>query len=134
DSGADGSDPSDDTGIEWSVTDRKTGISVIIAKDSSGHFSVFEPQISATVVGASLAVGVGGEVGAGLAIGAAIARNLIGTEQDESVDIKTAAAISTSDPSEVQARIVNSSVNATGGPLTVTATAQQSIDAFVGAF
>ena len=134
DTGADSTDPDDDTGVEWSVTDRKAGISVIISKDVSGNFTVFEPQISAVVIGASVAVGVGKEVGAGLAIGASVARNLIGSDQDESAGMNRPAIISKNHPGEVQARILNSSVNTMGGNLALTATAQQSIDAFVGAF
>ncbi len=134
DTGADPIDPADDTGVEWSVTDRKSGTSVILAKDAFGNFTVFEPQISAVVIGASLAVAVGKEGGAGLAIGASVARNLIGSDQDESGGMTRSAIISTNYPGEVQARILNSSVTATDGNLVLTATAQQSIDAFVGAF
>jgi hypothetical protein len=132
--GADPIDPADDTGVEWSVTDRKSGTSVIIAKDTLGNFTVFEPQISAVVIGASLAVAVGKEGGAGLAIGASVARNLIGSDQDDSGGMTRPAIISTNYPGAVQARILNSSVTATGGNLVLTATAQQSIDAVVGAF
>ncbi|MBS0263399.1 MAG: hypothetical protein JSS02_15765, partial [Planctomycetes bacterium] len=135
DPGASETDSSDDTGLEWSVTDRTTGKSVIIVKNKqTGTFTVSTPEISAVVVGASVAVGVGAEVGAGLAIGAAVAHNLIGTEQKDPTDAKSAPEILKNEPGEVQAQILNSSVNATGGTLTVTATAQQSIDAFVGAF
>lgn len=134
DTGADPIDPADDTGVEWSVTDRKSGTSVIIAKDTLGNFTVFEPQISAVVVGASLAFAIGKEGGAGLAIGASVARNLIGSDQDESAGMRRPAIISKNHPGEVQARILNSSVTATGGNLVLTATAQQSIDAFVGSF
>ena len=34
DTGANPTDPDDDTGVEWSVTDRKSGISVILSKDA----------------------------------------------------------------------------------------------------
>ena len=110
-------------GTEWSVTDRSSGISLTIVMNSDGTFSVTEPEISATVVGASLAVGAGGSVGAGVAIGASLAQNLIGYDQNDSQV-----------PIQVQAQIISSSVNAGTGALNLMATASQSIDAFVGAF
>ncbi|HEV3341569.1 MAG TPA: hypothetical protein VG125_14480, partial [Pirellulales bacterium] len=109
-------------GTEWSVTDRSSGITLTIV-NSNGTFSVMEPEISATVIGASLAVGAGGSVGAGVAIGAALAQNLIGYDQDGNKI-----------PAQVQAQINNSSVNAGTGGLNLTATASESIDALVGAF
>ena len=74
--------------------------------------------IDATIVAASASVGVGNTVGAAVSIGAAFAQNTIG-------DTKIAA-----NRSEVQAYVQNSSINA-GGALTQTATANQTINAFV---
>ncbi len=110
-------------GTQWSVTDRSSGITLTIAKQSNGTFSVLEPEISATVIGASLAVGVASTAGVGLAIGAAIAVNLIGYNEDGSENA-----------AQVQAQILNASVNAGTGALDLTATASQSIYACVGAF
>jgi len=107
-------------GAEWSVTDRSSGMTVTIALNS-GTFSSLEPEISATVIGASLAAGGGDEVGVDVAIGAALAQNLIGQNGSENA-------------AQVQAQIINASVNAGTGALNLTATAAQSIDALVGAF
>ena len=109
-------------GAEWSVTDRSSGTTLTIT-ETNGAFSVMEPEISATVIGASLAVGAGGTVGAGVSIGAALAQNLIGFDVNGNENA-----------AQVQAQIINASVNSGAGALNLTATASQSIDAFVGAF
>ena len=127
---------SDDTGIEWSVTDRSTGLSVIIVKDIFGNFKVSQPQITAVVVGVSVAVAVGKDAGIGIAIGVSLARNLIGSEQDALGEIRNVSALISrkSEAAQSQARIIDSDVIAPAGTLTLDATGQQSIDSFVGSF
>ena len=75
--------------------------------------------INATIVAASVAVGIGGKAGIGVSIGAAVSRNLIGYTLDGSYS-----------PTQVQAYLLNSSLNAAGA-LTLTANSNQSIDATV---
>ena len=93
-----------------------------------------KPQISAHVIGASAALAVGAKAGVGIAIGVSLARNLIGTQQSELGGIKSAASITANDSAESQAQIIDASVLAPKGSLTLNAIGQQSIDAFVGAF
>ena len=134
DTGVSSTDDNDDSGTEWSVTDRSSAISVIIAKDLSENFTVMKPQISAHVIGASAALAVGAKAGVGIAIGVSLARNLIGTQQSELGGLKSAASIEEKDSAESQAQIIDASVIAPKGSLTLNAIGQQSIDAFVGAF
>ena len=75
--------------------------------------------IDATIVAASLAVGVGGTTGAGVSIGIAVARNFIG--YDASGD---------DSDSGVRAYLRDSSLDV-GGDLTVQASAEQTIDSVV---
>ena len=76
-------------------------------------------SISATVIAASVGIGVGGEAGVGVSIGAAIAHNFIGRRED-----------GTAAPSEVEAYIQNTGV-ATSGQLSATALGSETINATV---
>ncbi|MGH3580599.1 MAG: hypothetical protein ACRDUB_03375, partial [Mycobacterium sp.] len=86
--------------------------------DASGDVS-FAAQdtskIDATIVSASVAIGVGVLGGLGIAIGAGVSRNLIGYQPD-----------GTSDAVEVMADTVDTGITA-GGDLTLSAISQQSI-------
>jgi hypothetical protein len=75
--------------------------------------------ITSTIVSASLSVGIGGTAGVGAALGASVARNFIGFESG-----------GTQDTAEVQAYVMNSSINAADN-LDLTANADQSISAIV---
>ena len=72
--------------------------------------------ITATVAAVSLAVGGGGSAGIGVSIGVSIAQNEIGTAGT---------------PGDVEAYLLNSSVDAEVGNLTLTATSAETIGAFV---
>jgi len=63
-------------GSEWSITDRITGASYIMTRDSN-NFKIAMPTIGATVISASAAAAAGG-VGVGVSIGLSFATNLIG--------------------------------------------------------
>ena len=75
--------------------------------------------INATITGASAAIGGGGAAGVGVSIGVAMAQNLLGFTLNGS-----------SSPAEVQAYLLNSSLNAAGA-LTLTANSSQTINATV---
>ena len=77
--------------------------------------------ISAAVIAVSVAVGAGGDAGVGASIGISLARNAIG-----------ASIFGDSDPTEIQAYILRSSVTAqNGGTLTLTSTSSHTIGAIV---
>ncbi|NBP88258.1 MAG: hypothetical protein EBU59_07080, partial [Planctomycetia bacterium] len=97
-------------GIHNSNTEADQAVSITATNSS---------RVVATVVAASAAIGVGAIGGAGLSIGAAISQNLIGYDQTGS---KQKAG--------VFASITNSSVTA-GNALSISATATETIDAFV---
>ncbi|HEY3485789.1 MAG TPA: hypothetical protein VGK49_10415, partial [Ilumatobacteraceae bacterium] len=76
--------------------------------------------VTATVAAIAAAVGLGGSAGIGVAIGISIARNMIGHTLD-----------GTMSPTEIQAYAIRSSLTASNGPLTATATATHTISAIV---
>ena len=76
-------------------------------------------NITAKVITGSLSVGAGGTTGVAASVGASLARNLIGWDKDGVYA-----------PAEVQAYVKNSSIN-TQGDLTLTANANETIDAIV---
>ena len=106
----------------------------MIYKHDNGDFTVSAPQISSTVLGIAASFAIGKEGGAGIAIGASIARNLISTDVDDDGELDAPSQITSANRSQVRARLINSSVNVTGGGLNVLANAQQSIDTYVGSF
>jgi hypothetical protein len=77
-----------------------------------------ESSISAAVIAASLAVSVSGSTGVGVSIGIAIARNFIGQDRAGGAD-----------PVLVHAYTEDSRIISTGGAVSVTADASQSINA-----
>ncbi len=99
----------------------------IQSADAVSLTSTFGGTIHATVVGVSVAVGVGGDGGVGASIGAAVARNLIGYNSGSANN-----TVGTEDMVQAQAYLQGTSLSAAGA-LTATATSTPTIIAEVGA-
>ncbi len=95
--------------------------SVVNSAGAVSLTAINSANISATIAAVSASVSGGGTAGVGVSIGAAVASNLIGYDQSGN-----------SLPAQVQAYILNSSVNAIGD-LSLTAIASENINAGVGA-
>jgi hypothetical protein len=94
--------------------------SVVKGAAAVGLTATDSSSITARILAASVAVGVGGTAGVGLSIGASLADNLIGY----------ATSSSAKTPGEARAYVLNSTVTA-GGALTITASDSATIDAKV---
>ncbi|MBA3346941.1 MAG: hypothetical protein H0T13_00095, partial [Actinobacteria bacterium] len=101
-------------------TNAHIDASAIVSKTSVTIEATANSAISALIAAVAVAIGGGGTVGAGVAIGVSVAKNLIGE------GVSGGAS-----PAEVRAYALSSSIDAKGGALQLTATAQHAIGAIV---